>query len=422
MKVCILTTSFPRFKEDSAGIFIYNLSCWLSKRGIKIEIISPHDYGCKYSETWDGIRIHRFPYFYPHRYQRLCYRAGILQNIKRDILAMIQLPPFIIAQILYSLWIIKKGNFDVIHAHWLLPQGLIGIFCKGIFKIPCITTIHGSDIYGFKSPWLKALNAKVIKYSDICTANSKATARAARKICERKNVEIIPMGVEHINLFGKSSNAGIMRRALGINGRVVLFIGRLIDLKGVDYLIKALPHVLQRCPDIKVLLVGSGPQKEYLVKLSKDLGLGNSVFFLDKVPPEETLKFYSLASLFVLPSIVNERGETEGLGIVLLEAMASGVPVIGSNVGGIPDIIKDGETGLLARQKDHNDLAKKMIRLLTDEELRNKLIENGFESIKEGFSWEVISDRFIKIYQEVTRRRNGHFNNIVSKLTSYKHE
>jgi len=404
LKVCMLTTSFPRFEGDYAGVFVYNLSRCLSKRGVGVEVISPHDYGSKYSEVRDNIRIHRFPYFYPTKYQRLCYGAGILENLSRDILAVIQLPFFVIAEILYSLCIIKKEGFDVIHAHWSLPQGLVGLWCKRIFKIPCVTTIHGSDIFGLKSPWVRALNTKVIKYSDVCTANSKATARVACETYGRKNIEIIPVGVDDTFFFKKTPNVDAIKRELGIDGRVVLFIGRLIDLKGVDYLIKATPEVLKRCPDINVLLVGSGPQKEYLMNLSKDLGVENRVVFIDKVAQDEILKFYAIASVFVLPSIVNARGETEGLGVVLLEAMASGVPVIGSNVGGIPDIITDGETGLLATQKDHDDLADKIIKLLTDEELRKNVTENALRPVKTNLSWEVIADRFVRIYKDLIGR------------------
>lgn len=406
----MLATSFPRFKRDTAGIFIYNLSQRLSdKQGIKIEVISPHDYGSESSECWGKIRIHRFPYFYPLRYQRLCYGAGILQNMKSNILATIQLPSFILADILYSLHIIKKGNFDIVHAHWSLPQGLVGILCKMIFKVPCITTIHGSDIYGLKSPLLTWLNSMVIKHSDVCTANSKATAGEAREISGRKDIEIIPMGVGDTFLFEKPLDPEVIkgiRAQLGLDGRVVLFVGRLIDLKGVDYLIKAIPSVLNRCPDTKVLLVGSGPRKDYLMNLSNELCLRNRVMFVDKVSQEELLKFYSIATIFVLPSIVNDKGETEGFGVVLLEAMASRVPVVGTNVGGIPDIISDGKTGLLARQKDPDDLADKITRLLTDDNIRRRVVENGFRYVKENFSCEVVAERFMEIYQEVTLRKS----------------
>jgi glycosyltransferase involved in cell wall biosynthesis len=151
-------------------------------------------------------------------------------------------------------------------------------------------------------------------------------------------------------------------------------------------------------------MIGSGPQKDELVGLAATLALQENVIFIDEVPQEELVAFYSMADIFVLPSIVNENGETEGLGVVLLEAMACGLPVIASNVGGIPDIIKDGETGLLVRQKDARSLSDQIIRLLSDDNLRKEVLINGQNLIKAEFSWEIVTDKFIEIYREVLRR------------------
>jgi len=117
-----------------------------------------------------------------------------------------------------------------------------------------------------------------------------------------------------------------------------------------------------------------------------------------------------MAHILVLPSIIDVTGETEGLGVVLLEAMACRVPVIGSDVGGIRDIIIDGETGLLSEQKSSYSLAEKIIQLLSDEQLRKKVIENGFKLVKKKFTWEAISDRFMNIYMEVIKDGKNELN------------
>lgn len=402
MKVCILTTSFPRFKGDSAGIFIYHLSRWLVKKGVNIEVIAPHDPGCHFTEKWENIRIHRFPYFYPFQLQRLCYGSGIVKNIKNNLPAILQLPFLCASEFLYSLAVFKKTKPDIIHAHWSLPQGLIGIIAKRIFKIPCVTSIHGSDVYGLRSAFFKALNTVVIRNSDICTANSMATARIARKVCGNDNVNVLPMGVD-TEYFSKIHDVASLKRKFKIEGPVILFVGRLIDWKGTAYLINAMPETLQRFPTAKALIIGSGPQKDELVGLAETLALQEHVIFIDEVPQEELVAFYSMADIFVLPSIVNENGETEGLGVVLLEAMACGLPVIGCNVGGIPDIIRNDVTGLLARQKDPGDLAEKIIQMLSDKVLRNKVIQNGLDLIERKFSWEAISDKFIEVYNSVLK-------------------
>ena len=399
MKVCILTTSFPRFKGDSAGIFLYHLSRWLVKKGVDVDVIAPHDPGCHFTEKWENIRIHRFPYFFPFQLQRLCYGSGIVKNIKNSFLAILQLPFLIAAEFLYILAFFYKSKPDIIHAHWSLPQGLIGIIAKKIYKIPCVTSIHGSDVYALGFHLFKALNHMVIRNSDVCTANSMATARIARKVSGNGHIKVVPMGVDTEH-FARSQNVAFLKRKFKIEGPVILFVGRLIDWKGTVYLIKAMPEILQRFPAAKVLMIGSGPQKAELLRLTADIGAEDHIVIIDRLPQQELAVYYSMADIFVLPSIVNEIGETEGLGVVLLEAMACGLPVIGSRVGGIEDIIIDGQTGLLARQKDSQDLADKIVKLLSDESLRKKIIRNAHHLVNTKFSWEVVTLRFIETYRD----------------------
>ena len=396
MKVCILTTSFPRFKGDSAGVFLYHLSRWLVKKGLKIEVIAPHDPGCHFTEKWEGIRIHRFPYFYPFGFQRLCYGSGIVKNIKNNPSAILQLPFLCASEFFYALSFFKKERPDIIHAHWSLPQGLIGIIAKRILNIPCVTTIHGSDVFGLRFNIFRALNRMVIRNSDACTANSKATGELAGQGYNKGNIPVVPMGVDTDD-FLKTHDIASLKRKFKVEGPVILFVGRLIDLKGTAFLIKAIPAVIQQFPAAKTFVIGSGPQKAELTRLADSINVASHIVFIDEVPQEELVPFYSMADVFVLPSIINETGETEGLGLVLLEAMACQTPVVGSNVGGIQDIIHDGMTGLLANQKDSNSIAKKINILLSDTHLRQNIINNGLRLVREGYSWEVISDKFIII-------------------------
>ena len=246
----------------------------------------------------------------------------------------------------------------------------------------------------------------MINNSDICTANSRESARMVYHIAGREDTQVIPMGVD-TNLFSRSEKVDIIRKKYEIDGNVLLFVGRLIRVKGVYYLIKALPEVLKQHPKTKLLIVGSGPEKRRLMQLSAELEIINKVVFIDEVLQEDLIPLYSIANILVLPSIIDVTGETEGLGVVLLEAMACRVPVIGSDVGGIKDIIIDGETGLLSEQKNNDSLAEKIIQLLSDEQLRKKVIENGFKLVKDKYTWEVISNRFLNIYMEVVKKNQS---------------
>ena len=146
----------------------------------------------------------------------------------------------------------------------------------------------------------------------------------------------------------------------------IITVGYLIERKGFEYLIKAVNEVLKIHNKVKLTIIGSGPLEQMLKKLIKDLGLENNIQILSNVSDEQLLEFYNSSDLFVLPSIVDSQGNTEGLGVVLLEAMACKLPVIGSNIGGIPDIIQDKVTGLLLPQKDVLKLSKAICRIDTE--------------------------------------------------------
>lgn len=398
LKVCMLTTSFPRFPGDSAGTFIYSLASLLSKKGICIEIIAPHDPGSRFYEEWGNILIHRFAYFFPLKYQQLCYRDGLLNNLRNSRLAAVQAPFFVLAEFLYLLWIIKKTKPDLIHAHWSVPQGFLSMLAKYVLKIPCVISLHGSDVFGLRHPIFKLLNKLAIRHADVCTANSLATAKTAQATGASGNLKIVPMGVDP-KLFQESADADELKKKHRLDAEVILSVGRLIDLKGTDCLIQALPEILSRFPRAKALIIGSGPRKNQLLDLTKNLRLEENIVFIDSIAHAELIKYYSVADVFVLPSIINSKGETEGFGVVLLEAMACGVPVIGSDVGGIPDIIENGQTGLLVRPKDPQHLSDQLLRVLTDADLKAKMVANARKLIETRFAWEIVAERFIEIYR-----------------------
>lgn len=403
MRVLVVTSSFPRFPGDTSGVFILGLCRELLKLGVYIEVLAPHDQGCKRHEDWGGIQVSRFPYFYPSRLQGLCYGAGILKNMKESRLAFAQLPFFVSAELCHAFAVVRLKEFDLVHAHWSIPQGLVALLLKRFRGIPCVTSLHGSDVYGLDLPFLRELNKKVILDSDACTANSRATAEGANRISGRGDIRVIPMGVD-TDFFSKSKDRRKEQNRRGGQEKIVLYAGRLIEVKGVEYLVRAFPSVLEKQSSTKLLIVGSGPSRADLVSLSERLRLQEKVIFQDAVSQEELVRYYSMADVFVLPSVTTDAGETEGLGVVLLEAMACGVPVIGSAIGGIPDIIKDGETGLLSLEKDPDDLAEKICSLLRDKDLRQKVTENAFRFVAEEFSWDVVARRFKGIYEAILPR------------------
>jgi glycosyltransferase involved in cell wall biosynthesis len=398
-KILVLASTFPRWKNDSEPGFVYFLSELLVKKGYDICVLVPHFPGAKKFEKMEGLEIHRFSYFYPESLQKLCYEGGILSNLKKSFFAKVQLPFFLFSELFGALRLARKERISLVHAHWIMPQGLIALILKKVYNLPYIVTAHGRDIFPLRSKVLKSLNRIVLKNCDYCTVNSNATKNAILSVYKVKNIKIIPMGVD-LNSFNPNKRDDSLKKELGIEKEFILTVGRLAEEKGTKYLIEAMPSVLKEFPKAKLIVVGYGPEKESLEKLTGELNLRENVNFVGKILHEELPRYYATADLFVGPSIVAKSGSAEGLGVVFLESIASGTPVIGSNVGGIPDIIKNHETGILVKQKNSLRIAEGIIKLLKSKELSRYLVKNARKHVKSNYSWDIVANKFSEVYNK----------------------
>lgn len=185
--------------------------------------------------------------------------------------------------------------------------------------------------------------------------------------------------------------------------RRILYVGRLIERKGVTYLLRAFPLVQKHVP-VTLTIVGNGPLLEPLKAEAAALGLQGSVTFRVDVPERELMELYAACDVFTLPAIVDSRGDTEGLGVVLIEALSYMRPVVASRVGGIVDVILHEKTGLLVPEKDPHALADALVRVLTDRELAQRLAEAGHRHVQEVFDWTRIIERTEEIYRRILQK------------------
>lgn len=402
MKILVLTSSFPRHKTDWWQQAVLSIYSNMNIKKYHITVMAPSAPGAKKSETIQGVRVKRFTYFYPPSLQLLTSGEGVLYTSKKNkLLGKIQVLTFILAEFFSVLSILAKENFDIIHANWILPQGLVAIIAKFIFKKPVIVTVHGTDIFALKK--FDFLKAFILKHCDLCTANSSATFDAANKIYPSTKNKIVHMGVD-IKRFDPRKKDESFKKEFGKDPKIILGVGRLIKWKGFEYLIKALPFILAKFPQAKVAIIGKGPEEENLRSLAKKLKLeiGKHIFFLGFVTPKRLQHIYASCDVVVSPSItIPETGEKEGQGNVALEARASGTPVVASRSGGLVDTIDGKTNGLLFEERDHKELAKKIISMFFDEELRKRLSENGLKYVRENFSWKRTSSRFCELYEDI---------------------
>lgn len=392
-KVLVLTTSFP-IKNLPVGMHVFNKCKYLAKKGVDLTVIAPHYPGEKYISYEKKFKIIRFPYFIPHKLQKVAYNAGILQNIKNSIFAKIQLPIFMLLFTIYG--IIYGRKFDIIHAHWF-PAGLVGVVIKKLLNKKLILMLHHPQKYNIIFKW-------ILKNTNYLFTNSSYVMNETQKIYSIKNKKILPVPIEY-SIFNPQKEVVDIRSNLFIK-RDQIFVfsaGRLIAWKGFEYLIQAFNILVKKYKTYNIFLriAGKGPKKSNYNSLINKLDLGKYVKLIGYVPNTEIHSYYTEADIFVIPSIIDDNGETEGFGVVSLEANACETPVIGSSVGGIVDVIEDGYNGFLVEQKNPKQIANKILQLAEDKELRNEMGINGRKKVLKDFNWDNIADEIIKVYSEI---------------------
>ena len=394
----MLASSYPRSAEDSAAIFLRHLAESLSQLGIEVHVLAPSDKkGGKCLEN--EVAVHRFQYF-PAAWQQLAYGSGILPNLRRNPWLWIQVPFFLISMTSSLLRLLWKERPDLIHAHWVLPQGLIAVLAKLFYKLAVITTAHGGDAFALRGRLLGSLKRFVLRYGDAWTSNTQATSYAFEQDGSLPNPYIIPMGVD-VQRF-HSGHRKPLRRKLPEDELLVLFVGRLVEKKGVDDLLRAfslLPAALRAKTTLWV--VGDGEQRPWLQQYTEDLGISSKVYFWGQTSNDLLPDFYAAADLFVAPSVEIPSGDTEGQGVVLLEAFAARLCVVATRVGGISEVVEDGYTGMLVEAHNPQQLAATIEKLLSDSKLRIELAENAYAKVKKDYGWDKIAFAFESLYRDL---------------------
>ncbi len=396
MKILMPTSSFPRYKGDPLAPFVFELGRHLVQRRHKVTILSPHYPGCSWKENMQGIDVERFTYFLPRSRQDLAsgFMPALLQTSNFHRMMML---PFLTSSFLNLQ--VRVRHTDIIHSQWGFPSGLISSIIKT--KKPHIISVHGVEVILAKKMWfMRAPLVKTFQKADLIIANSHFTTQKILSLGKIDTpVKIIPSGVD-TTIF-KPGSMETARKHLHLDNQpTILFVGRLIERKGVHVLIRAIKAVKEQIKDVKLLIVGGGPEKNRLLGLCDKLDLKENIHFCGRVPSEHLPDYYKACDIFVNPSIMDKAGDTEGLGVSILEAMASGKPVIVSKVGGITTILGyKGSIGV--PYGDTDKLSKRVIELLEDPSQRKNISQQAIETIQQHFSWPRLAEKFENAYKSI---------------------
>ncbi|NEX16522.1 MAG: glycosyltransferase family 4 protein [Halochromatium sp.] len=403
-RLLVLTSTFPRWRDDPEPPFVFELSRRLTDR-FEITMLAPRSPGSLEQEVMADLRVVRFPYFL-RRWETLAGQdGGILNRLRANPLNYLLVPFFLIGQAWALIRLLRAERWDLIHAHWLIPQGVIALFVKKLCRcsVPLICTSHGGDLFALRSAPLQALKRVVMQASAGITVVSEAMRAVVLSMgIAAEKVSVIPMGVDLQQQFTPDPK-GTPRQT-----HELLFVGRLVEKKGVDQLLRALPQILETHPKTGLVIAGGGPLEPDLKRLTETLGLVGRVEFRGMLTQAELPTLYRRATLFVAPFRIGRSGDQEGLGLVLVEASGCGCPVICGNVAAVQDVIESDHSGVLINPDDTEALAAAIVALLSDPQRRERLAVQARARCLERFDWGVIAKRYREQLMQSIESREQH--------------
>lgn len=301
--------------------------------------------------------------------------------------------------------IIREQNIDVVWFGAAAPMGLLARACRAAGAQRIISTTHGHEVGWSMFPGARRVLREIGHSSDVVTYISRYTRnRFAAAFGPGTAFERLPSGVD-IDRFYPNRAAGTRireRHGLAEDTPVIVCISRLVERKGQDKLIEAMPHIVAAHPDARLLLVGVGPYRHRLVELAEKVGVADSVIFTGKVDFADLPAYYNSADVFAMPARTRGKGlDVEGLGIVYLEAQACGVPVIAGDSGGAPETVIDGVTGVVVGGRDVGKLGVELVRLLGERDAARKLGRAGREHVEANWTWPAMGQRLRNILNPI---------------------
>lgn len=395
MRVLFLSSVYARHGADSEVPWMRESVKRLRADGVQVEILAPSWMGLESHEI-DGTPVHRFRYA-PRSVEFLTHDEGAPSKTRGKPWLQLLAIPYIVLGFVACWRLCRKGRFDVIHCHWPFPHGLIAQAGRIRAKLPVVLNFHGAELLLMRrKKWIRPILHWLLGQSEATLCNSSFTR--GRILDVRKvDVELSPYGT---TLPDATGPARTTRRP--DDPFTMLFVGRHIERKGIEHLIDAMAFL--EGDRFRLKIVGGGDLTETLKERARRTGDAR-IEFTGKLRTEDLAEAYATADVFVLPAVIDSKGDTEGLGVVLIEAAETGLPLVGSNVGGIPDVVVEGTSGLLVPPADPKALAEALRRLADDPDLAGRLVEGARERTRRLFSWNVVVPALKTVYERVVAKR-----------------
>ena len=379
--ILFLTNAYPDFDSSYRGHFIKKMAARLQNNGYRISVVTPKIYkGSPYFEKQNGLKVYRFPFFTGNKllieYKKIPYLRMIFYFLFGSFI---------------TIYVLLKQKGDLIHVHWAIPTGVIGVFTGTLLKKPFIVTVHGSDLrMAMDRPFLLKIFLSICKKAQHITCVSEVQKKEIEQLgIKGEKISVFPMCIEEDFLeVGRN-------RERSLNGGPITILSNrnLLPIYNVSLLIRAIPIVLKEEPNTKFFIAGDGPERDHLEKEAKKLNVNSSFQFLGRVPHEEMSNLLARADIYVSTSLY------DGTSVSLLEAMACGTFPVVTDILSNREWISDGENGFLIPTENETILAKKIVEAIQNNRLLYEASEKNRKIIEEKAYWGKNIGKIAEIYE-----------------------
>ena len=399
--VVMVTSSYPRFPGDLAGTFLEPIAHGVAARGHRVHVVAPWHPLVRRPEREGDVHFH----FYRYAPVRALNVFGYAGSLRADVLmrstAYAVAPLALSAACVATRRVVRATRATVVHAHWVIPSGAVAAL--SIRSAPLVVSLHGSDVFVAErhAAIRRAARYAFNRAGWVTACSEDLRSRASRIGAVPDRSEVVPYGVD-VTRFRPDHDARARlrgRHAIPPDAPVVFAAGRLVRKKGFEHLLDAVAEIAPRRADLRLVLAGDGDLEVELRVRAAARGIADRVTWLGRVPQSDIAGWLAAADVAAVPSVRDDAGNIDGLPNVVLEALASGTPVVATPAGGITTVAVDRRTALVVAERDAGALAQAIDELLRQPSLAAALGRAAREDMRASCTWAKVAERFERAYQ-----------------------